>query len=141
MTKVKLRRFVKSWSKADKIYISLKKTNRIMFPEPIQREIAMKYFDTNLLISTSGPYDFSVNVELKSSSTTNGCTPFKITQNNCSRIIYLEIDSINESFNFYDIAMNDVNIVNTKVSSGIVNITLGDFKTNASLKVVSFSSL
>ncbi len=138
-----LKKFVKNWSRADKIYKSLKKSNRIMFPEPIQREIAMKYFDANLVIATTDSYDFVGNTELKSSSTKNGNTPFKDTQNNCTRIIYLEVDSINEDFNFYDIAKNDVMSINKKVASGngSIGITLGNYKTNATRKVVKFSDL
>ena len=71
-------------------------------------------------------------MELKSSTTVNGCTPFSLGQNNCSRILYMEIT---DHIRVYEIATNDVQTINGMVSMSAgnsskdkSNITLGDYK-------------
>lgn len=102
--------------------------NRTHFPEPLQKEIIKSFYDTSLKIDNSGSYDFVGNVELKSSTTVNGCNPFSPNQHNCSRILYMEIA---DHITVYDIAVSDVSIINARVLNNDINITLGDYKTNA----------
>ena len=71
-----------------------------MFPEPLQKKILIDCFVNILVLSNNSAYDFCGNVELKSSCEKNGgCTPFKPTQNSCSRILYVEIGEKNEYSN------------------------------------------
>ena len=51
----------------------------------------MSFYDKRLVPLKNSSYDFQGNIELKSSTEFGGgCTPFKPTQNACTRIIYIE---------------------------------------------------
>ncbi|HIS37061.1 TPA: hypothetical protein IAC10_10615 [Candidatus Scatousia excrementigallinarum] len=128
MTKTELKTFFNSWKKVKEIYRKYCPENRTHFPEPLQKEIIKSFYDTSLKIDNSGSYDFVGNVELKSSTTVNGCNPFSPNQHNCSRILYMEIT---DHITVYDIAVSDVSIINARALNNDINITLGDYKTNA----------
>ena len=135
MTKTELKTFFNSWKKVKEIYRKYCPKNRTHFPEPLQKEIIISFYDKSLKIDNSGSYDFVGNVELKSSTTVNGCTPFSLGQNNCTRIIYMEITN---HITVYEIADSDVQTINGIVSMAAgnsskdkSNITLGDYKKNA----------
>ncbi len=139
MTKTELKTFFNSWKKVKEIYRKYHPKNRMHFPEPLQKEIIKSFYDKNLKIANSGSYDFVGNVELKSSTTVNGCTPFSLGQNNCSRILYMEIT---DHIRVYEIATNDVQTINGMVSAAAQNsknksnIRLGKYKKNATNAVV-----
>ena len=90
-------------------------------------------YDTSLkLASPSSSYDFDGNVEMKSSTKQwGGSTPFSVNQNNCSRIIYLEITN---HFDVYEIAFTEVNNINAAVRKGNTNISLKNYLSNAKKK-------
>lgn len=121
--------FLCSWKRVNKLYKKYFKNNRIGFPEPLQKEIIMSFYDTNLKLDPSKTYDFLGNVELKSSTKFGGgCTPFSKNQTQCSRILYMEI---NEHITVYELNQADVKKINAKVSSGTLNITINAYKSNA----------
>lgn len=132
MTKRELKTFLSAWNKCNKIYQKCFISNRLSFPEPLQKEIIKCYYDKSLVISNNSSYDFQGNIELKSSTRFGGgCTPFKSTQNACSRIIYVEIG---DHINVYEINQVDVQTINNLVSNGQLNITLANYKNNAIVK-------
>ena len=140
MTKTDLKIFFNEWRKLNLMYKGLGIKGHLHFPEPLQKEIVMSFFDTTLKLSNSKSYDFVGNVELKSSTTVNGCTPFSPNQNKCSRILYMEIT---DHITVYEIAANDVQTINGIVSAAAENsnkdkpnITLGAYKQNAIKTVV-----
>ena len=74
----------------------------------------MNCFDSSLVVDKNSSYDFVGHVELKSSCKKGGgCTPFKATQNKCSRILYVEIGK--DYFNVYDLDKKDVAKINALV--------------------------
>lgn len=129
MNKRELRLFLSAWNKMNSIYQTYFPCNRIAFPEPLQKEIVMKLYDKKLKLSKGSPYDFQNKVELKSSTKIGGgCTPFKSTQNACSRIIYLEISA---NIIVYEIDKAEVQTINNLVSSGTLNISLNNYTQRA----------
>ena len=112
--------------------MKLHKGGRLSFPEPLQKEIVMSFFDKTLKKACSSPYDFQGNIELKSSTLHNGgCTPFKKTQNQCSRIIYMEIGT---AIDVFELSSLDVQAINNTISSSAshqTNITLSQYKQNS----------
>lgn len=132
MNKRQLKSFLSAWNKANKIYKTSFNKNRLMFPEPLQKEIVMTWYDKSLTLSNSSAYDFRDNIEIKSSTRFGGgCTPFKSSQNDCSRIIYLEIGT---NIDVYEINSSDVQTINGLISSGKLNITLANYRKNAIFK-------
>lgn len=131
MTKYMLRKFYKNWKKTFLSYRLLYRKNRLTFPEPLQKDIVIKYFDASLIKSNSGSYDFINNIELKSSTALLGCTPFNSNQNNCSRIIYMEIDILIDMILIYELSQSDVQLINSSISNGVYNLSLSHYKKNA----------
>ncbi len=132
MNKKQFKSFLTAWNKANNIYqISFHK-NRLMFPEPLQKEIVMSLYDKSLVLSNNSAYDFQGNIELKSTTKFGGgCTPFKLSQNACSRIIYLEIGT---NIDVYEIDPVDVQTINRLIHGGQLNITLAKYTKNAKYK-------
>lgn len=129
MNKRELKSFLLAWNKANVLYKTYFPNNRLMFPEPLQKDIVMTLYDKSLLLSNNSSYDFQKNIELKSSTKFGGgCTPFKSIQNACSRIIYIEIGT---NFDVYEIDQADVQTINNLVLNGETNITLSNYKQNA----------
>ena len=127
-----IKKIIKYWADLQKEYKKQFPKNRISFPEPLQKKILIDCFDNALVLSNNSAYDFCGNVELKSSCGKNGgCTPFKQTQNNCSRILYVEIGE--NYFDVYDLNGNDVIAINALVSKSKkpTNIRLANYKQNA----------
>lgn len=129
MTYSDLTLFFNEWRKLGLIYKGMGMAGNLHFPEPLQKEIIMSFYDTNLKLDPSKTYDFLGNVELKSSTNVKGgCTPFSRNQTQCSRILYMEI---NEHITVYELNQVDVKNINAKVSSGKLNITLNVYKSKA----------
>lgn len=132
ITPTYIKKVLKLWSDLQEEYRKQFHKNRITFPEPLQKRVLIDCFDSSLVVDNNSSYDFVGNVELKSSSKKGGgCTPFKPTQNKCSRILYIEIGK--DYFDVYDLDKNDVATINSLVSksSTPTNITLADYKDNA----------
>lgn len=129
MTKRELKSFLSAWNRLKKYYKKISPKNRLVFPEPLQKDIVMTFYDKNLVLLKNSSYDFQDNIELKSSTKIGGgCTPFKPTQNACTRIIYIEIGT---NFDVFEIDQADVQSINKLVSNGKTNITLSKYKNNA----------
>lgn len=130
MTKSELKNFLRKWNELNKIYKKYYKKNSISFPEPLQKNVLMSLYDSKLvLVDEKSSYDFKGNIELKSSTKDGGgCTPFSERQNECSRIIYVEIG---EHFDVYEISDVDVCKINKLISDGNTNISLNKYKKNA----------
>lgn len=133
MTEIELKTFLDSWNAANKLYGKYCSGNHFHFPEPLQKNILMSLYDTSLQLESSlSSYDFKGNVEMKSSTKQGGgCTPFSENQNNCSRIIYLEIA---DYFDVYEIDSTDVNSINALVRNGNTNISLKNYLGKAKRK-------
>ena len=127
-----IKSFIALWLK---LYAEYKKefpNNRISFPEPLQKKILIDYFDSSLVLDTNSSYDFCGNVEVKSSTKSGGgCTPFQKTQNDCKRILYLEISA--GCIDVYDLSPNDVSTINTIIINAkkSKNISLAKYKSKA----------
>lgn len=129
MTKRELKSFLSAWNRLKEHYKKISPKNRLMFPEPLQKDILMTFYDKSLVPLKNTSYDFQGNIELKSSTKIGGgCTPFKQTQNACCRIIYVEIGT---NIDVFEIDQADVQAINNKVSNGQTNITLSKYKKNA----------
>ena len=127
-----IKNFLRLWSDLDTEYKKEFPDNRIAFPEPLQKKILIDYFDGSLVLDTNSSYDFCGNVEAKSSSKNGGgCTPFQQTQNDCKRILYLEISA--GCIDVYDLSQNDVSTINTIINNAkkSKNISLAKYKPNA----------
>lgn len=134
MTKKELKSFLSAWNKYNELYQKYCNKNRVPFPEPLQKEIVKTFYDKRLIVSNDSSYDFQDNIELKSSTQPGGgCTPFKDTQSDCSRIIYLEIGA---HIDVYEISQADVKNINASVANKNVNITLSNYKKNARHKKI-----
>ena len=133
MTKHELKVFLRAWLKANKLYGKYFNRNHIHFPEPLQKHILMSLYDTSLKLAPPlSSYDFDGNVEMKSSTKQGGgCTPFSINQNNCLRIIYLEITN---HFDVYEIDPTEVTKINASVQNSNTNISLKNYLSNAKKK-------
>ena len=134
-----IQKFLGLWSDLDTEYKKEFPNNRIAFPEPLQKRILIDYFDGNLKLGNSSPYDFCGNIEIKSCSKNGvGCTPFQKTQNNCKRILYLEIGA--GCIDVYDLSQEDVKTINAIISNPAKsnNITLAIYKSNAKHTSLTF---
>ena len=132
ITPTYIKNVLKLWADLQEEYKKQFPKNRITFPEPLQKRILIDCFDNSLALDKSSSYDFIGNVELKSSCKKGGgCTPFKPTQNKCSRILYIEIGK--DYFDVYDLDKKDVATINALVSksSTPTNITLANYKAKA----------
>jgi len=130
-----LRYIFSHWKKATERYRESHSKNRIGFPEPLQKDIIIQYFDSSL-VKDSGVYDFLGNVELKSSTTYSGCTPFSKNQIACSRILYMEIDANRDEIRIYELALSDVKKINNNNLNNNFNQSIGIYKVNASTPVI-----
>lgn len=129
MTDNEIKNFCNLWSQANSAYLM----GHLQFPEPLLKEITIKKFD-NQLVKNKGvsPYDFVGNIELKSATKKGGVTPFKSTQNKCSRIIYAEFDD--NLVTFYELSQKDVDAINDIVKDSKkkqVSICCEKYKNNA----------
>ena len=131
ITTLYIKKVLKLWDALQEEYRKQFPKNRVIFPEPLQKRILIDCFDSSLVLDNNSSYDFVGNVELKSSCKKGGgCTPFKLTQNACNRILYVEIGK--DYFDVYDLDKNDVVKINKLVSDSqkTLNITLADYKSN-----------
>lgn len=139
MTSKELKAYYTVWKKHNLTYQNIFKNTslHVAFSEKIQKEIILKYFKPKLTLSKGvSAYDFAGNIELKSSTSYNGCTPFKSTQNNCMGIIYLEVDCKYDEIRIYNLSLSDVHNINKLIIQGNLNISLGMYKVNATLLTI-----
>ena len=123
--KRQIKKFFYKWKKLNKIYQKHFSGSHLDFPDIVQKQIILEFYDKNLRLSSCKTYDFDGNIELKSSTDiSHGCTPFSLNQNSCSRIIYMHIT---ENIDVYEISQNDVKNINSLITQGKINITLKDY--------------
>lgn len=118
--------FWNSWKTANTKYQSMCPGNHLHFPEPLFKVIA-KMIDPSLTEEGKNSYDFDGNIEVKSSTTKKGVTPFKSTQSNCKRILFFRI--VDEKMEYYDITDKDkLKRINNEIrNSKNGNITLANY--------------
>ena len=114
------------------------KNHRIELPDPIQRLILENIYPTfseDFNPSKIKTYDFQDStgkfIELKSGFK-NGNVPFKTNQNNCFRIIFCMYDA--NSIEVHEIEQKDVQVINSMVKNGTVNINLSRYANDDTLK-------
>lgn len=137
----KIERFLESWNQTNSYYKLATgiESHRIELPDPIQRlmlkDIYSATYSKDFKTSKTKTYDFKDSngkfIELKSGFR-NGNVPFKVNQNNCFRIIYFMYDA--KSIEVHEIEQKDVQIINSIVKNGIVNIKLSLYIKDETLK-------
>lgn len=107
----KVSHLCKLWSITNDYYYKNFKKHHLIFPEPILKELIKNKFA--FTTNNTGSYDFDNNIELKSSTTKNGNTPFKFTECDCKTIIYCEI--IDGSIEIYKLSNKNVSKINKSI--------------------------
>ncbi|MCI1244598.1 MAG: hypothetical protein LKG11_01380 [Bacilli bacterium] len=135
MTKQGLRKFYHSWLAYNRAYQELEKGHHVAFPDTIGKKMIISFIDSTLqILKGVATYDFAGNVELKTVTKQNGTIPFKKTQNNCSRVIYVEV--LSTGIDVYDITnANDINAINNSINvstnTSQVSLIMKSYKSNA----------
>lgn len=110
MTNDEIKEFCVLWSKTNAAY----KLGKLQFPEPLIKRIVVDKFDPSLVINQGvSTYDYVGNVELKTISENDNGTPFKHTQSNCKRIIYVQIKGTLAEI--FELRSEDVKTINEKI--------------------------